>query len=190
MGPQPPKQGDVARTATVYRLNIDLSDVDRGKYESLEFRVAQHPSESVERLVTRILAYVLLHEERLEFGRGVSDADEPALWTHDLTGQLAHWIDVGAPSAPRIHAASKRAQRVTIVCHKGRDSLLREMSGKRVHDAQHIEVLYLESSFVSELAGALDRNAKWGVLFHDGHLSVTIGEQTWGGLVEREGLPG
>lgn len=180
----------MARTATVYRFRVELSDIDRGKYETLDFRVAQHPSESAQRLVTRILAYALLHEGRLEFGRGVSDAEEPALWVHDLTGQLEHWVDVGTPSAARLHVASKRARRVSIVCQKGHDALLREVAGKRIHDAERIEVLYLQPQLVSDLAAALERSAEWSVLIHEGHLSVTIGEDTFSGTLERTGLPG
>src|SRR5690606_29083397 len=134
----------VARSATVYRLNLELSDVDRGLYETLDFRVAQHPSEGEDRLVARILAYALLYEERLEFGRGLSTADEPDLEVRDLTGQLTLWIDVGTPSAERIHIASKKAKQVTIVCHKRPDALAREMTGRRIHNAETIAVLYLE----------------------------------------------
>ena len=95
----------MALSSTLYRLRIELSDVDRGVYESLDLRVARHPSEGADRLVARVLAYALLYEPGLEFGKGLSDADEPALSTHDLTGQLTHWIDVGTPSADRIHIA-------------------------------------------------------------------------------------
>lgn len=179
----------MALGATVYRLSIELSDIDRGKYETLEFRVAQHPSEPAERVVARILGYALLHEERLEFGRGVSDADEPALWTHDLTGQLEHWVDVGAPTAERLHLASKRAARVSVVCHKGKDALTREVSGKRIHAAERIEVLYLEPPLVAALADALARSANWLVVVNDGEISVTVGDDTFSAPLERTPLP-
>lgn len=178
----------MALGATIYRLRIELSDIDRGKYETLEFRVAQHPSEPAERLVARALAFALLHEERLEFGRGVSDADEPALWTHDLTGQLQHWVDIGAPSAERVHLATKRAERVSIVCHKGKETLLREITGKRIHEAERVEVLYLEPTFVAAVAGALDRSAHWILVVNDGQISLTVGEETFDAPIERGGL--
>ncbi len=179
----------VARTATVYRLNLELSDVDRGLYETLDFRVAQHPSEGEDRLVARILAYALLYEERLEFGRGLSTADEPDLEVRDLTGQLTHWIDVGTPSAERIHIASKKAKQVTIVCHKRPDALAREMTGRRIHNAETIAVLYLEPSFVAALASALVRSSSWIVVHTDGELSITAGDDHYATSVRREGLP-
>ena len=168
----------MATTATIYRLTVSLSDVDRGVYEELAFRVACHPSEGNERLVTRILAYLLNYDERLEFGRGLSDADEPALWRHDLTGLLEHWIDVGTPSAERIHLASKKAQKVSIVCHKTEAGLSREFTKKKLFKAEDIRVTLLEPGFIKELANALDRTSEWSVVRTDDELTVTLGELT------------
>lgn len=179
----------MALSSTIYRVNIELSDIDRSVYESLDFRVAQHPSEDASRLVTRILAFALLHEEALEFGKGISDAEEPALWTKDLTGQITHWIDVGTPTAERIHIASKKAARVTIVCHKGEEALAREMTKRKVHKAGEIAVLYIEPAFVSQLAKLLDRNATWTVVHNDGDLSVTTRNETVSGRVIQAKLP-
>lgn len=179
----------MAETATIYKLKLELSDVGRGVYESLDFRVAKHPSEGLERLVTRIIAYALFYEEGLDFGRGISDADEPALWKHDLTGQLEHWIDVGTPTADRIHLASKKSPRVSILCHKGPDSLTREMHKRKLHRAEEVELFYLEPSFVSELGEALTRTSEWVVVVNDGELSVTIGDASFHTTAERAALP-
>lgn len=179
----------MALTATVYRLKLEISDIDRSVYETLDFRVARHPSEGEDRLVARILAYALLYEEGIEFGKGISDVEEPTLWVRDLTGQILHWIDIGAPGAERIHIASKKANQVTIVCHKGEDALAREMKKRKVHGSADIAVLYLEPSFVAELASALDRNSSWTIVHTDGDLSITVGERTFAGVVTRAPLP-
>jgi len=183
------KSALMARTATVVRMNIELSDIDRGVYETLDFRVAQHPSEGTDRVVARVLAYALLYESELQFGRGIAEADEPDLWRYDLTGRLLHWIDVGAPSSERIHAASKKADRVSIVCHKRPDALEREMAGRRVHEAERIEVLYLDPAFVATLAASLERQGAWVVVHHEGELQVTVGPDTFTSTVRRAGLP-
>ena len=179
----------MAQTATMYRLKLELSDVDRSVYESLDFRVAQHPSEGEDRLIARILAYALLYEEALEFGKGIADVEEPALWAKDLTGQILHWIDVGTPGADRVHIASKKAPKVTIVCHKGEEALARETTKRKIHKAEDIEVLHLEPAFVSQLAGKLARNSEWTVVHTDGELSVTIGDESFSGVVTRAALP-
>jgi len=179
----------MAQGSVLHRVNLDISDVDRGVYESVSLRVARHPSEGEVRLVTRVLAYALLYEAELEFAKGISDGDEPALWSRDLTGTLLHWIDVGTPGADRIHAAAKKAQRVSIVCHRGREALEREMRRRRVHRADEIDVLLLAPDFVAELAAVMDRNTDWTVVHTDGDLSVTIGEHHFAGAVTRVALP-
>src|SRR5438094_2653221 len=97
----------VALTATIYNVDIDLADADRGVYETLALRVARHPSESEEFLVTRILAYALEFREGIAFSSGLSDPDEPAISVRDLTGAIQSWIDIGIPDAARLHNASK-----------------------------------------------------------------------------------
>ncbi|HEY6361385.1 MAG TPA: YaeQ family protein, partial [Vicinamibacterales bacterium] len=85
----------MARTAIIYTLTIDLADMDRGVYETLELRVARHPSESAEYMLVRILAYCLEYQDGIELTEGVSSGDEPALVVRDLTGRLTAWIEVG-----------------------------------------------------------------------------------------------
>lgn len=179
----------MAQSSTIYTLNIELSDIDRNVYESLSFRVAQHPSEATDRLVSRILAYALLYEDALEFGKGLSDADEPALWTHDLTGMLLHWVDVGTPGADRIHLAAKKARRVTIVSHKSEAAVARETTKRKLHKAEHIKVLLLDPGLVEQIANALERKSDWTLVHTDGSLSVTIGADTFAGFVREIPLP-
>ena len=108
----------MALTATIYNVDIDLSDADRGVYEALALRVARHPSESEDFLVTRVLAYALEFTEGIEFSAGLSTPDEPAITVKDLTGRLRAWIEVGTPDSDRLHRASKRAERVAVYVHK------------------------------------------------------------------------
>src|SRR5688572_12205145 len=97
----------MAQTATMRRFDIALANADRGVYEALELRVAQHPSETERYLVARVVARALEHGEGVDFGRGISNEDEPALWQRDLRGDVQAWIDVGAPTTARLHKASK-----------------------------------------------------------------------------------
>jgi uncharacterized protein YaeQ len=104
----------VALSSTIYNFDIQLSDVDRNVYETLALRVARHPSETEEYLVTRVLAYCLEYVEGIAFSKGLAQADEPAIVVRDLTGDLRAWIEVGAPDADRLHKASKAAPRVAV----------------------------------------------------------------------------
>src|SRR3954469_19332521 len=108
----------MALTATIYHLEVALSDVDRGVYESLDLRLARHPSETMRYMLTRTLAYCLSYEDGIAFSKGgISAADEPPIAVRDPTGILLAWIDVGSPSAERLHKASKAARRVALFTH-------------------------------------------------------------------------
>jgi len=180
----------MALTATVYTFEIELSDVDRGVYESLTFKVAQHPSETSEFLIARVLAYCLEYQEGIAFSKGLDDPDEPALVVRDLTGVMRVWIDIGNPDAARLHKASKATPRVVIYTHKDPDRLLRQMAGERIHRRDAIEIRAVDRELIDQIAQRLDRRMKFGLSVTDGHLYVTIAGETLEGSVERLSLPG
>lgn len=175
----------MALTATVHRFEIELADIDRGVYESLDFRVARHPSEDEARVVVRVLARAVAHEDGLEFGRGLSTVEDPALWTRTPTGEVATWIDVGLPSAERLHRASKRADRVLVFTHKLDTALSKTWSSRSVHRAETIEIVRLPIDFVTDLAEQLERNVRWYITVQDGLVSVTHGERSIDGQLRR-----
>jgi uncharacterized protein YaeQ len=108
----------MAQTATIYNFETEIADVDRGVYQTLSLRVARQPSETMDFMVTRLLAYCLEYGEGIEFTAGVAAVDEPAVIIRDLTGRLTGWIEVGMPSAERVHRGAKRADRVAIYTHR------------------------------------------------------------------------
>ncbi|MEO6420205.1 MAG: YaeQ family protein [Polyangiaceae bacterium] len=177
----------MALGATMYHLKIDLSDVDRAVYEALDLRVARHPSETMRYLLVRTLAYCLCHEEGISFSKGLSTNDEPAVWIHDLQGNLKAWIEVGNPNAERLHKASKGSPRLVVFTHAP-ELLLREMQGKTIFKRERIEIFSLEPSFLDALDDATDRNTRWEVVHTDGALYVTIGGKSIEGALTRHEL--
>lgn len=174
----------MALTATIYHFQITLSDVDRGVYEALDLRVARHPSETMRYLVTRTLAYCLSYEDGIAFSKGgLSSAEEAPLSVRDATGVLRAWIDIGSPSAERLHKASKAAGRVALFTHVELPLLLREASARAIHHVEQIEVYRLEAEFLDELDRKLDKNSKFEVVRSDGQLYVTIGGSTFNGTL-------
>src|SRR5688572_32559435 len=101
----------MAQGSTVHAFSVELADVDRNTYATLDLRIARHPSETPEFLLTRLLAYCLEYGEGIAFSDGVGAVDEPAVTVRDLTGQLTAWIEVGAPSVERLHRGAKAAPR-------------------------------------------------------------------------------
>ena len=165
----------MALTATVYHLQVALSDVDRGVYEALDLRLARHPSENMRYLLTRLLAYCLSYEEGIAFSKGgLSTAEEPPITIREPTGLLQAWIDVGAPSAERLHKASKAAERVVLFTSADLILLRREAATRPIHRLADIAVYHLSTPFLDALEAVVDRNTKLELVRSDGQLYVTV----------------
>ena len=179
----------MAPNGTPYHFKIALSDVDRGVYESLDIRPARHPSESFRYLLTRTLAYCLSFEPGIAFSKGgLSSAEEPPISVRDETGVLKAWIDIGSPSAERLHKATKAAERVSLFTHADLGSLRREALSRSVHKVESIEVFRFEPAFLDSLEGAIERNTSLELVRSDGALYVTIAGKLTEGLVARATL--
>jgi uncharacterized protein YaeQ len=175
--------------ATLYRFEISLSDADRGVYENLELRVARHPSESAAFLIVRVLAYCLEYAEGISFSKGgISDTDEPPLSIHDLTGRRTAWIEVGAPSADRLHKASKSCPRVALYTDRTLDLLRTPLAGERIHRATELLVTPFPQPFLRALESKLDRTTRWDLSLSDAHLYVTTANDSFDTPITRTPL--
>jgi len=175
----------VALTATLYSFEIDLSHVDRGVYETLAFRVAQHPSESPDFLLARVLAYCLEYADGLQFSPGgLSDPDEPALSVRDATGALKVWIEIGTPDAARLHRAAKAAPRVVVYTHKDPARLVRLLAGERIHRDEALEIYALDRELIATWAARLQRRTVCALTVSDGGLYLTLGDDTLSGSID------
>lgn len=163
----------------LYRFEWDLSDIDRNIYETLDFRIAQHPSESVPYLLTRALAYALSYQEGLEFSpAGLSDPDASALQAPGPHGTVALWIEIGNPSSRKLHKASKVSSTVIVYTYKNPNALVEDLRANDVHRAAHLKIYALEADFLNSLESLLTKNNRWSLLVQQGQLSVTIGDTT------------
>jgi len=178
----------MAAGATVYHLQIDLSDVDRGVYESLDLRLARHPSETMRYLLTRVIAYCLLYEEGIAFSKGLANTDEPALWIKDLQGNMRGWIEVGSPSPERLHKASKASPKVVVFTQHDPALLKKSVQGTRIHKVEAIDVFAVPGAMLDELDSLTDRNAKWVFVHTSGEIYVTVGENSVTGQITKHSL--
>jgi uncharacterized protein YaeQ len=171
--------------STIYNFDIELADSDRGVYESLALRVARHPSESEEHLLTRVLAYTLEYTEGIAFSRGLWEPDEPALSVRDLTGAIRSWIEIGAPDAARLHKACKAAPRVAVYTHKDPAQWLRNLAGERIHRAEALELYSVDRGLIAALTARLDRRMTFSLSINDRDLYLSIGADTLTGAVSQ-----
>ena len=110
----------MALKSTIHKAELQIADMDRGYYANHAVTIARHPSETDERMMVRLLAFAHGASERLAFGTGISDADEPDLWERDLTGAIERWIEVGLPDERRLAKAAGRAREVAVYAYGGR----------------------------------------------------------------------
>ena len=169
----------MALTATLYQLAIDLSHVDRGVYETLDLRLARHPSESAAYMLTRVLAYCLEYREGIAFTEGVSAGDEPAVIVRDLTGRLTAWIEVGLPTAERLHRGHKLTGRAAVYTHRDIRQWLGQLQGTRLHRAEDIDVVAFDPPTIEDAAARLERRTALTISVVDGQIFLAVGETQW-----------
>jgi uncharacterized protein YaeQ len=178
----------MALGATIHVFNVRLSHVDRGVYEQLELRLARHPSETAEYLVTRLLAYCLEYTEGIAFSKGLSDPDEPAIVVRDLTGALRGWIEVGTPEAARLHKGAKAAEYVAVYPTRGVEPWLARMAGERIHRAERILVQVIDAELVATLSARLERRMELDLSVSEGALYLSVEDETLTGSIRQLSL--
>jgi uncharacterized protein YaeQ len=169
----------MALPATIFRLNLHLSDVDRGRYETIQATVAQHPSETEERLVARLLALAIFFEPELTFTKGLCAADEPDLWVVGPDGRPRLWVEVGVPEADRIIKAARHAERVALLaCGRGLASWDQQHL-PRLEKIGNLSVVRVDPGFITTLASRLERVINWSITITEGTMYISIGAETY-----------
>lgn len=169
----------MAQAATVYNISIDLADMDRGVYETLDLRVARHPSETAAYMLVRLLAYCLEYREGIEMTEGVSSGDEPALVVRDLTGRITAWIEVGLPDAARLHRGSKLAGHAAVYTHRDARQLLAQLDGAKIHRAADIPIRAFDRTAIDTVAELIDRRASFALSVSGGELHLAMGDRNF-----------
>ena len=169
--------------ATIHQFAVQLSHVDRGVYETLNLRVARHPSENEEFMCARVLAFCLERQEGLAYSKGLAEPDEPALEVRDLTGALQAWIEIGAPNAARLHHASKAAPRVVVYTHSGAERYWASLAGERIHRSESLELYGLDHALLAAFVARLERRMTMDLSVNDGVLYLTLGRELYTGAV-------
>jgi uncharacterized protein YaeQ len=180
----------MAIKATICKANIQIADMDRGYYEDLSLTIARHPSETDERMMVRLLAFVLHAAEGLRFTEGISaKEDEPDIWLKNLTGDIEIWVDVGLPDEKRIKKACNRANQVYIYPYAGRtvQTWWQPIAGK-LSKHKNLKVIALPQESTKSLAELVKRTMTLQCTVQDGQ--IWIGDSERNLLVEPELLYG
>ncbi|HSE13057.1 MAG TPA: YaeQ family protein [Rudaea sp.] len=172
----------MALNATTYKIELSVSDMDRGYYATHTLTLARHPSETDERLMVRLLAFALYADERMQFGKGLSSDEEPDLWRKDRTGDILEWIELGQPDEQRIRKACGRARQVIVVNYSGRAAdIWWDKSKAALARLKNLAVIDIAAPAVGALAALSTRNMRLQCLIQDRQVQL-FGEDSAGAV--------
>ncbi len=165
----------MALKPTIYKAQVELADSDSHHYESLSLTLARHPSETLERMAVRLLAFCLNAAEAPTFTRGLSTAEEPDLWSHSDSGEIEHWIEVGQPEEPRLRKACGRARRVSVYAFARSADTWWKLNGEAITALPRLRVWQLQWPDVESAAALLDRTVQLNASIVGGTLYLDNG---------------
>lgn len=168
----------MALTATIFKADLTVSDMDRGYYATHALVLARHPSETDERMMVRLLAFALNADEALEFGKGLSNEDEPALWRKDLTGLIKQWIEVGLPDEKSVRKACGRATQVLLYTYGRGAAKWWQDNSAAMTRPDNLTVVDLPSASTQALAQLAERTMQLQCTIQDGMAWITNGDKT------------
>lgn len=177
----------MALKATIFKANLQIADMERHYYQDHALTLAQHPSETDERMMVRLLAFALHADEQLEFGQGMTDDEEADLWRRDLTGSIELWIDVGIPDEKLIRKACGRADEVIVYCYGGRAAEMWFAQNKSQFERQkNLTIINLPVESTTALTKMAKRTMSLQCTIQDGQIWLSDGDASV--QVERETL--
>ena len=167
----------MAQKATIYKVELSVSDMDRHYYETHKLTVAKHPSETDERLMIRILAFALNANEQLELTRGLSADDEPDIWIKSLSGELELWVSLGLPSEKVVRQSCSKANEVVVYCYGGRmaDIWWDKIKNKTTR-FDNLQIINFSEENTLELAKQASRSMRMQVNIQDGDVMVFVND--------------
>lgn len=168
----------MAMAATIFKTELDLSDTDRNHYQHYALTLARHPSETNERMMVRLLAFIRHADEQLSFAKGLSETSEPDLWQKDLTGSIVLWIETGLPDARRLTQACGRAAHVVVYAYGKTAAQWWKQVEASLDRLQNLSVYILPVDFTQALAALAERSMRIQSSIYDGQIYLTAGEKT------------
>lgn len=166
----------MALKSTIFKADLQIADMDRQYYDSHMLTIARHPSETDERMMVRILAFILHADQALAFGKGLSADDEPDLWQKDLTGAIDLWIEVGQPDEKRLLKACGRSTKVIVYSFSTTSSIWWGQTAAKVARAKNLVVFNLPSAISLALAALAKRSMQLQCTIQDGQLWINSDE--------------
>lgn len=169
----------MALSASIFKISVQLSDLDRQRYESYSLTLARHPSETDERMMVRLLAFMRYADERLVFSKGLSSTDEPDLWIRSFSGQPELWIEVGMPTAKRVISGSRKADKIVVFAYGRSAEQWWKKNRADLEKQKNLELVVLPASLTEALAKRVERSMQWQCVIQDRQMTLINDTETF-----------
>jgi len=169
----------MALSATVFKAELNIANMDTHYYHTHNLVLARHPSETDERMMIRLLTFALNADEALQFTKGLSSDDEPELWQKSLSGEIELWIELGQPDEKRIRKACGRSKQVIVYCYGGRGAeIWWDQNAKHLNRFGNLRIINLPKEATEVIASMSQRTMQLNVSLQDGEVSISDNEQS------------
>ncbi len=176
----------MALKATIYKASLQVADMDRHYYAEHALTLSQHPSETEERMMVRLLAFALNAHERLTFEQSMEDDAVADLWQKDLTGAIELWIDVGLPDEKLIRKACGRAEQVMVYAYGGKVAEMWFEQNKKLFQRQNnLTIFNIEQSSSNAIATMAQRTMQLQCNIQDEEIWLIDGQQNVGIVLDK-----
>lgn len=176
----------MALKATIHKAAVNIADMDRNYFSDISLVLAQHPSETPQRMMLRLLAWVYHADDRLEFTKGLSAEDEPALWLHNDQGESLLWVELGLPEEKRLRKACHQARQVVLYAYNERAARVWwQQNEAALAQLENLRVRFVDDEQMNSLAALAQRNMTFQATLQDkllwlsddrSHLEITLQE--------------
>lgn len=169
----------MALKATICKADLQISDMDRNYYQSHSLTIAQHPSETKERLMYRLIAFALNASDALSFTKGISTDDEPDIWQKNLSGEIELWIDLGQPDEKRLRKACGRSKKVRVYTYKKRSAdVWWQQMQEKISRFNNLDIAHLETADTEVLESMAERNMSLQCTIQEGMIWLSDENQS------------
>ena len=169
----------MALKATIYKANLQISDMGRHYYDSHELTIARHPSENDERMMIRLLVFALNANTDLAFTKGLSTDNEPDLWEKNLSGEIEHWLELGQPEEKRLKQASGKSKKVSVYTYSGNSAdIWWQQQQKKLAGIKNLSVFSIASDQAASLTELTERSMQLQCTIEDGNVWLSNENKT------------
>jgi uncharacterized protein YaeQ len=160
--------------ASIYKVDVNVANLNTHYYEDHSLTIAKHPSENVTRLMIRLVSFLANAHGALEFTKGLSTSEEPDIWQRDYSGEIIQWIELGQPELKRVRQSCGKSQKVRIYTyHENKSNEWFLKNKESFNTLNKLEITHLKVRSEESLEDLVERNMKLNCMIEENTLYLS-----------------